>query len=229
MGDARSDSKEWKTYDDLAHGAASDRLPPSDEFVGLTLMIASPGAPRLQLSFIAPDQVCWKCGGASGAEWCEAIEVAPDVFFIDLTFMELPRETVTVIVDLSSRRTLRIRSIVAEDDVPGGPYVTQTFYPGVLEGGSAKGDVPAATRDLTGLYGDDDLTTTYKFAEDQYLTTFREAKVALASVLFLNLQDMRSTGKVLGVTADGRVTNRPAGGLLTRNPMTTDPAEASPA
>ena len=119
MDDAMPGSNGWKAHDDLAHGVASDRLPPSDEFVGLTLMIASPGAPRLQLSFIAPDQVCWKCDGASGAEWCEAIEVAPDVFFIDLTFMELPRETLTVIVDLSSRRTLQIRSIVAGEDVPG--------------------------------------------------------------------------------------------------------------
>ena len=168
----------------------------------------------------APDQVCWKCDGASGAEWCEAIEVAPDVFFIDLTFMERPHETLTVIVDLSSRRTLQIRSIVRKEDVPGQPRVVQIFHPGVLEGGSAKGEAPAQTRDLIGLHGDADLATTYKFAEDQYVFTFRELANAVAAVSFLNFRDMRSTGTLLRVAADGRVSNEPMSALLSRNPMT---------
>ncbi len=253
---------EWKTYDDFIYGAATNRLPPSDELVGQTLVIVTPDVPRLELNFISPDQVVWKSDGQSGAEWCEAIEVAPDVFFIDMTFMEHPREALTVIADVATRRTLMIRSLVRDEEVAGEPRVTQSFHPGVLEGGAAAtGKAPGPTRDLIGLrtlnvyspnhtyehtylsserycwqclvgvqrgHGDVDMATTYRFAEDQYLFTFREFKIAVASVFFLNFKDMRSTGKFLGITADGRVSNEPAGALVTKNSMTYYPAAASP-
>ncbi|WP_240229401.1 MoaF C-terminal domain-containing protein [Devosia lacusdianchii] len=65
-------------------------------------------------------------------------------------------------------------------------------------------------------HGDVDLTTTYKFDEDQYVFTFREFKIAVASTFFYNFKDMRSTGKFLGITGDGRIQNSPAGALIRR-------------
>ncbi|MEI9963837.1 MAG: MoaF C-terminal domain-containing protein [Caulobacteraceae bacterium] len=77
-------------------------------------------------------------------------------------------------------------------------------------------------------HGDVDLATTYRFAEDQYVFTFREFKIAVASVFFLNFKDLRSTGEFLGITADGRVSNEPAGAFITKNSMTFYPPGAQP-
>ena len=69
-------------------------------------------------------------------------------------------------------------------------------------------------------HGDVDLTTTYKFAEDQYVFTFREFIIPVASTFFYNFQDMRSTGKFLGVTGAGVVENNPAGAFIRKASMT---------
>ncbi|QKC85407.1 MoaF C-terminal domain-containing protein [Mesorhizobium sp. NZP2077] len=63
-------------------------------------------------------------------------------------------------------------------------------------------------------HGDVDLTTTYKFDDDQYVFTFREFKIAVASTFFYNFKDMRSTGKFLGITGDGHIQNSPAGAFI---------------
>jgi len=63
-------------------------------------------------------------------------------------------------------------------------------------------------------HGDVDLTSTWKFDEDLYIFTFREFKIAVASTFFYNFRDMRSTGKFLGITADGTIDNKPAGALI---------------
>ena len=255
------DSNEWKTYDEFIYGAATNRLPATDVLIGKTLAIVSQHGPRIDLAFEAKDRVRWTSGGASGTDWCEAIEVAPDTYLIDLAFEAWPREALTVIANLTTRRTLQVRSIVREEDVPNEPRVMQRFDAGVLDGGSASGSSPDVTRDLIGLrtlnvyspnhtyehvylsserycwqclngvqrgHGDVDMATTYKFAEDQYVFTFREFKIPVASVFFLNFRDLRSTGKFLGVTADGRVSNEPAGAFITKASMTFYPPAASP-
>lgn len=69
-------------------------------------------------------------------------------------------------------------------------------------------------------HGDVDLTTTYKFDEDQYIFTFREFKIAVASTFFYNFKDMRSTGKFLGIAGDGHIQNSPAGAFIRKASMT---------
>jgi hypothetical protein len=69
-------------------------------------------------------------------------------------------------------------------------------------------------------HGDVDLTTTYKFDENLYIFTFREFKIAVASTFFYNFNDMRSTGKFLGITGDGRIQNSPAGAFIRKASMT---------
>ncbi|TXI10888.1 MAG: molybdenum cofactor biosynthesis protein F [Rhizobium sp.] len=68
--------------------------------------------------------------------------------------------------------------------------------------------------------GDVDLTTTYKFDDNLYIFTFREFKIAVASTFFYNFNDMRSTGKFLGITGDGRIQNSPAGAFIRKASMT---------
>jgi hypothetical protein len=70
-------------------------------------------------------------------------------------------------------------------------------------------------------HGDVDLTTTYKFDEDLYVFTFREFKIAVASTFFYNFRDMRSTGKFLGITGDGRIQNSPAGAFIRKASTTS--------
>jgi MoaF C-terminal domain/MoaF N-terminal domain len=68
-------------------------------------------------------------------------------------------------------------------------------------------------------HGDVDLATTYKFAEDQYIFTFREFIIPVASTFFYNFEDLRSTGKFLGVTGAGVVENNPAGAHIRKVSM----------
>ena len=69
-------------------------------------------------------------------------------------------------------------------------------------------------------HGDVDLTTTYKFDDNLYIFTFREFKIAVASTFLYNFNDMRSTGKFLGITGDGRIQNSPAGAFIRKASMT---------
>lgn len=69
-------------------------------------------------------------------------------------------------------------------------------------------------------HGDVDLTTTWKFDEDLYVFTFREFKIAVASTFFYNFKDMRSTGKFLGITGDGKIQNSPAGAFIRKASVT---------
>jgi hypothetical protein len=69
-------------------------------------------------------------------------------------------------------------------------------------------------------HGDVDLATTYKFDEDQYLFTFREFIIPVASVFFYNFSDLRSTGKFLGLTQSGGVENNKAGAFIQKVSMT---------
>lgn len=69
-------------------------------------------------------------------------------------------------------------------------------------------------------HGDVDLTTTYRFADNQYVFTFREFVIPVASTFFYNFDDMRSTGKFLGVTGAGRIENSPAGAFIRKVSMT---------
>jgi hypothetical protein len=255
-------TENWKTYDDLIEGAAANRLPRTDALVGRALTVIPQVGHRIELRFEAADRVHWISGAMSGEDWCEVVEVAPDTYFIDMTFQAWPREALTLIVNLTTRRTLQVRSIVREEDVPGEPRVMQRFDAGVLEGGAAEGSSPGPTRDLIGLrtlnvyspnhtyehiylsserccwqclvgarrgHGDVDLASTYRFAEDQYVVAFREFRIPVASVFFLNFKDLRSTGKFLGVTAEGRVSNEPAGAILTKASMTFYPPGSQPA
>jgi hypothetical protein len=74
-----------------------------------------------------------------------------------------------------------------------------------------------AWQNLVGVqrgHGDVDMASTWKFAENMYVFAFREFKIPVASTFFYNFEVMRSTGKFLGLDADGRVLNSPAGALI---------------
>jgi MoaF C-terminal domain/MoaF N-terminal domain len=245
----------WKQFDDFAAGIATNRLPATDALTGRDVMIAFEDRRNLSLRFDTASRLHWTDGRQEGTDGYEAILVAPDTYFIDLVFANLPTEAETVIVNLKSGSALSIRSIVRPaGENPGEPRVAQIFRAGQIEGVSGEGLAPELTRDLIGMrahytyspnhvyehtylssqryawqclagvqrgHGDVDLTTTYKFADNQYVFTFREFIIPVASTFFYNFDDMRSTGKFLGVTGAGRIENSPAGAFI-RKVSTTE-------
>ena len=77
-------------------------------------------------------------------------------------------------------------------------------------------------------HGDTDLSTTFKFADDQYVFGFREFIIPVASVFFYDFAALRSTGKFLGETAEGTAQNSPAGAFIQKASMTYYPAGVEP-
>jgi len=247
--------QDWKNYEDFADGIDTNRLPPSTALAGRDIKVDLSGGERLGLSFAA-DRVTWSDSAGAGTDSCDVVEVGPDIYFADIAFSSRPTEALTLILDLATRRTLAIRSVIlAVGARPGEPRVAQQFQPGVVEDASTPvtSMEPGPTRDLIGLrahftysprhvyehtylssqrycwqnlvgvqrgHGDVDMATTYKFADNQYVFTFREFLIPVASVFFYNFETMRSTGKFLGITADGRIENSKAGARIRKVSMT---------
>jgi hypothetical protein len=245
----------WKTYDQFAAGIATNRLPQSAALVGAARMIQL-GSRAITLTFEDQHRVhVWDTAHSEGAEWCEVIEVAPNTYFVDITFEQRPLHSMTIVLNTQTRRVLVIECEVRSAEVAGAePRVAQTFLVGQLQGGDASGIVPHESRDLIGLrtwqtyspnhtyehtylssqrycwqclvgvqrgHGDVDMATYYKFAEDQYIFTFREFLIPVASVFFFNFAAGRSTGKFLGLTGTGEISNSPAGAFMQKASLTS--------
>jgi hypothetical protein len=252
----------WKTYDEFATGIATNRLPASTALIGQTLQIAWPER-TLGLRFHGSHEIAWQDSAhGEGQDWCEAIEVAPDTFFIDMTFEARPLTALTVIANTRTRRVLAIESRVRSPEEAGAePRVAQAFLAGSLVGAAASGLAPHESRDLIGLrtwqtyspnhtyehtylssqrycwqclvgvqrgHGDVDMATYYKFDDEQYIFTFREFLIPVASVFFFNFASMRSTGKFLGLTGDGAIANSPAGAFMQKASTTVYPTSIQP-
>jgi hypothetical protein len=253
---------EWKNYEDFAAGIDTNRLPPTDALVGRKLDL-SLGQARAKVSFLRSDLLEWEQGAASDEGVYESILVAPDTYFIDVTFSSRPREALTLIVNTATGVAMSVLSVARTQEIPGRPLVDQIFEVGTVgnPGNASRAIKPGPTRDLIGLrafyryspnhlyehtylnserycwqclvgeqrgHGDVDLATTYQFDQDQYVFTFREFKIPVASVFFLNFADNRSTGKFLGLTRDGVVRNNKAGAFIEKASLTRYESGAEP-
>ncbi|GIQ76951.1 MoaF C-terminal domain-containing protein [Bradyrhizobium sp. RD5-C2] len=253
---------DWKNFDDFAAGIATNRLPTTDALAGQSLKITLKDGRAIALAFASADRLEWREGDATGADWYEAINVAPDVVFINVTFAARATEDEAFIVNTRTRRVLSVRERVrAAGEAPGEPRVAQIYTSGVVGDPAIPptGFEPAPSRDLVGMtahydyspqhlyehvylssqryawqnlvgvqrgHGDVDLTTTYKFDHNQYVFGFREFIIPVASIFFYDWNAMRSTGKFLGVTSEGRVENKPAGAFITIKSRTSyDPGK----
>ena len=58
--------------------------------------------------------MAWSEGQEAGGDWYEALEVAPDVFFINMTFSARPAEDEAFIVNTRTRRVLSVRERVRD-------------------------------------------------------------------------------------------------------------------
>jgi hypothetical protein len=255
---------DWKHFDDFADGIATNRLPTTTALSGQTFKITLKDGRKIDLAFTAADTVAWSEGDDAGADWYEALEVAPDVFFINMTFATRPTEDEAFIVNTRTRRVLSVRERVRDPgEAPGEPRVAQDYAAGVLGDPAVAptGIEPAPTRDLIGItahyqyspnhvyehiylssqryawqnlvgiqrgHGDVDLATTWKFDDNFYVFGFREFIIPVASLFFYNWDVMRSTGKFLGVTSQGKIENKPAGAFIEKTSRTTYDKDRAP-
>jgi len=140
-------------YEDYASEMAFHRLPQTEALVNQTMKITLDSGSSFDLKFVGRHKVEWQNGTKGGSDWCEAIEVAANTYFIDMTFAQEVRQSQTFIVNVATRRVLGIRTIMREGDVGREPRAVHHFSPGVL-GDIAippTGRKPAPTRDLIGL------------------------------------------------------------------------------
>jgi hypothetical protein len=140
-------------YEDYASEMAFHRLPQSAALLKQKMKIKLDSGASFDLEFTDLNKVVWKSGKESGTDWCEVVEVAPQTYFIDMTFNHQPRQSQTFIVNTETRQVLSIRTIMREGDVGKEPRAVHQFSPGVLGDPAIPpaGRKPAPTRDLIGL------------------------------------------------------------------------------
>jgi hypothetical protein len=140
-------------YEDYASEMAFHRLPQTDALVGQTMRITLDSGSFFELNLVERNKVVWQNGVKGGTDWYEAVEVASNTYFLDMTFVDEPRQSQTFVLNTVTRRVLGIRTIMREGDVGKEPRPAQHFSPGIL-GDLAippTGRKPGPTRDLIGL------------------------------------------------------------------------------
>jgi hypothetical protein len=142
-------------YEDYASKVAVNRLPQTAALVNQTIKITLDSGTSFELEFVDRNKVIWHSDNERSADWCEVVEVAPQTYFIDMTFAHQPRQSQTFIVNVQTRQVLGIRTIMREGNVGKEPRVAHEFSPGVLGDPAIPptGRKPAPTRDLIGLRG----------------------------------------------------------------------------
>jgi hypothetical protein len=251
------------TYEDYASKLADNRLPQTEALVKQTMAFTLDSGTPFELKFVDRNKVNWQSGDEGGTDWCEVVEVAPQTYFIDMTFTHQPRQSQTFIVNVQKRQVLAIRTIMREGDVGKEPRAVHEFWPGVLGDPAIPptGHKPMPTRDLIGLRGlydygpeqvvehiylnseryawhgiigplrgegDIDMSTVYKFDDNQYIFTFREFGLPVSTVFFYNWDQMRSTGKFFAIGEDGAMANTPAGAYIKKLSMAFYPLDMQP-
>ena len=142
-------------YEDYASKMAVNRLSQTAALVGHRLRITLDSGTAFDLEFADRNQVVWQRENERGTDWCEVVEVAPQTYFVDMTFAHQPRESQTFIVNLQTRQVLAIRTLMREGEVGKEPRAVHQFSAGVIGDPSIPptGYKPAPTRDLIGLRG----------------------------------------------------------------------------
>lgn len=175
---------DWKHFDDFASGIATNRIATTNALSGRTLGITLKSGREIDLAFTSADTVAWNEGKTAGADWYEALEVAPDVFFINMTFAARPTEDEAFIVNTRTRRVLSVRETVREPgEAPGEPRVAQVYTPGILGDPAIApaGMEPQPTRDLIGLTAHYEYSPNHLY-EHVYLSSQRYAWQNLVGV-----------------------------------------------
>jgi hypothetical protein len=142
-------------YEDYASEMAIHRLPQTTALVNQTMKITLDSGTIFDLEFVDANEVIWRSDNERGTDWCDVVEVAPQTYYIDITFAHEPRQSQTCVVNVDTRQVLGVSTTMREGDVGNEPRAVHEFSPGVLGHPTIPptGRKPAPTRDLIGLRG----------------------------------------------------------------------------
>lgn len=144
--------EEWLNYDDFAAGIDHNRIPMTEALVGQIFTITLNNDREMTLEFKEKHAVLVTVGGKAELEWCEAVEVCENTYFIDMTYKTKPTISETLIINTQTLRVLSIEcNVRSSGEALGEPRVAQVYTPGTIAGGEPSGMEPAPTRDLIGL------------------------------------------------------------------------------
>lgn len=143
---------EWVDYEAFAPGIDTLRVSQVEDLVGQPLKFTLETGEVFELQFTAKNQANWSDGKTTGKnEWCEALLIDPNIYFVDMTFEQKPRDARSILFNTVSKQVLVIDSHIVEERVPGESMAQQNFINGVLGNGPAAGETPHESRDLIGF------------------------------------------------------------------------------
>ncbi|MGV1033937.1 MAG: MoaF C-terminal domain-containing protein [Microbacteriaceae bacterium] len=146
-------AEEWRTYDEFAAGIDTYRLPDAD-LTGQSFELDFGTGPTLNLAFISSTEVRWSATDALEANNAidpyEAVQVRPDVVFVNLPFTSRERESLTVVISTRTNRAVAVHSVIHPEATEDVPQVAQSFWAGSRAGTAVSGDEPGPSRYLVG-------------------------------------------------------------------------------
>lgn len=147
------ESAEWLNMDDFAAGIDAERIAPSADLAGRTLVIHGDDG-TLTLAFGSDGTVTWGATGfawaGSGSDVYEEVPVGDGAYWVDFSLGERRVETITVALNPERGWALVVHSRIHDEGAPVETRVMQSFHPGSIEGAPGSSPVPAPTRDLIG-------------------------------------------------------------------------------
>jgi hypothetical protein len=139
----------WKNFDLFVVDMNTYRLPPTNALASREFTFDFAASP-MTLRF-DETRVAWTSGDRQGQDEYEAINVAPDVYFVSFQVSATNTECDAVIFNTETRRAVHVHNWIKADAKAGEPRIGQRFNGGVLAGGDPSGMVPHQTKELTGL------------------------------------------------------------------------------
>ena len=148
----------WKNFDLFVADMATYRLPPTNALAGREFTFHF-DVSTMTLRF-DETRVAWTSGDRHGQDEYEAVNVAPDVYFVSFLIGATKTECDVVIFDTETRRAVHVRNWIKAEAKAGEPRMGQKIDGGALAGGDPSGLVPHQTKELTGL------KAIYSYSED---------------------------------------------------------------
>ncbi|MEK9577890.1 MAG: MoaF N-terminal domain-containing protein, partial [Aquiluna sp.] len=128
---------EWRTYDDFAAGIDTYRLPDAD-LSATSYSIQLKDGPQLDLTFTSNTHVRWSGNGilasSDSSDPYEAVQVRPDVLFVNLPLASREREQLTLVISTKTARVAAVHSVIQPESQEGTPQVSQSFWSGTVSG-----------------------------------------------------------------------------------------------
>lgn len=132
---------------------AQFRLPSTAALGGLRFRLSLREGGAVSLELAAGGKIDWHASGVpwadSGSDAYDAVEVAPEIFFIDIDFEARPLEALTLLLAPGRGHAL----LVHQSRTPrANPAVAQTFLAASIDGVPPVGPAPVPTTDLMGRW-----------------------------------------------------------------------------